>query len=153
MPLRLLRLLLKHGEQLASDFDSGLAGAPARAWRGVVPQLLARLAHPEPSVRQHVKALLVSIGSSLPQLVLYPVLVGVETADGGGVEAGGAEAGGASARPELLAICRELQAQAPQLVSELKLVISELRRITLLWEEQTMDTLKELQVPLASASY
>jgi hypothetical protein len=38
-------------------------------------------------------------------------------------------------------------------VSELKLVISELRRITLLWEEQTMDTLKELQVPLASASY
>jgi len=31
-------------------------------------------------------------------------------------------------------------------VSELKLFIGELRRITLLWEEQTLDTLKELQV-------
>ena len=114
-------------------------------------EVLARISNP--LFAMTLVALLVSIGSSLPQLVLYPVLVGVETADGGGVEAGGAEAGGASARPELLAICRELQAQAPQLVSELKLVISELRRITLLWEEQTMDTLKELQVPLASASY
>ena len=84
-------------------------------------------------MRQHVKALLVSIGSSLPQLVLYPVLVGVETADGGSGGGGGASGaevvGGASARPELLAICRELQAQAPQLVSELKLFIGELRRM------------------------
>ena len=48
MPLRLLRLLLKHGEELATEFDAGLARAPARAWRGVVRPPLSPQPQPYP---------------------------------------------------------------------------------------------------------
>ena len=49
MPLRLLRLLLKHGEELATEFDAGLARAPARAWRGVVRPPLSPQPKPYPN--------------------------------------------------------------------------------------------------------
>jgi len=48
VPLRLLRLLLKHGEELATEFDAGLARAPARAWRGVVRPPLSPQPQPYP---------------------------------------------------------------------------------------------------------
>ena len=41
--LRLLRLLVKHGAALDDLFRAGVAHTPARPWRAIVPQLLARL--------------------------------------------------------------------------------------------------------------
>ena len=82
VPLRLLRLLLKHATELKSEFADGFARTPSVVWRGSVPQLFARLAHPDLIVRQHVQTLLCSIGQHLPELVLYPALVGSEDPTG-----------------------------------------------------------------------
>ena len=73
-----LRLLLRHATDLQSDFAAGMAATPALGWSGVVPQLFARLAHPEPTVRSHVQTLLIAIGRRLPQLVLCPAIVGAD---------------------------------------------------------------------------
>ena len=48
--LRLLRLLVKHGGALDPLFRAGLGHTPAKPWRAIVPQLLARLGHWEPRV-------------------------------------------------------------------------------------------------------
>ena len=61
VPLRLLRLLLKYPLELQADFAQGVSSTPAVAWRGVVPQLFSRLAHPEPFVKRQVQALLIAI--------------------------------------------------------------------------------------------
>ena len=51
VPLRLLRLLLRHAATLGGEFDEALKATPALAWRGVVPQLFARLAPRSPRPR------------------------------------------------------------------------------------------------------
>ena len=178
-PLRLLKLLVRHPAELQADFAAGLVAVPPMAWRGVVPQLFARLNHPEPFVRAHVQALLCAIGETMPELVLYPALVGIDEtphrlqgldalrhlAGGPQAEAGhhprGEGAAGArgargatndgagnapsQGRTERLAICDSLRAHSPRLVEQLQLLISELGRVTLLWEDHLSSVLSQLQ--------
>ena len=130
VPLRLLRLLLKHGTELQHEFSDGISSTPSVVWRGIVPQLFARLAHPDLLVRQHVQALLCSIGKELPELVLYPALVGAdESKTAADVPVGSAAVAAAApqltGRSEMQAICRSLQEHNPQLVQQLQLLIAE----------------------------
>ena len=170
VPLRLLRLLLRHAATLGGEFDEALKKTPALAWRGVVPQLFARLAHPEPLVRAHVQALLVAIGRRLPELVLYPAIVGGGSDDDGDAAAGGASGGGDGSgggaadggeegddddddgderKRQMRAICRSLATEGrggvAALYAQLDTVIRELRRVTLLPEEHLAAGLQALQ--------
>ena len=167
VPLRLLRLLVRHSTELLTDFTSGFETTPPVAWRGVVPQLFARLAHPEPLVRARVQALLCAIGERMPELVLYPALVGADEPsgpladglamvaptpiDGSGATAGAASGGApAAGRVERQAICATLRAHSPQLVDQLQLLIGELSRVTLLWEDHLSGVLASLQADVGT---
>ncbi|KAL1529840.1 hypothetical protein AB1Y20_000771 [Prymnesium parvum] len=156
VPLRLLRLLLKHGAGLQQEFVDGISCTPSVVWRGIVPQLFARLSHPECVVRQHVQSLLCSIGKDLPELVLYPALAGTEdsrlTASSFGTDpiVASPAVPNVVGRTEMQAICRSLQEHNPQLVEQLQLFIAELARITLLWEDQLSYALQSLQADVGN---
>jgi len=68
-----------------------------------------------------------------PELVLYPVLVGMAEEDTGGEGSLLAPPPPPRGRPELTTLRAALTLHWPRLVSELSTFLSELRRITLLW--------------------
>ncbi|XP_075244893.1 serine/threonine-protein kinase SMG1-like [Convolutriloba macropyga] len=76
--LRLLRLLVNHASELKDCLETGLKITPTKPWCVIIPQLFSRLNHPEAYVRKSVTDLLKRIANSMPQLVVYPVIVGCE---------------------------------------------------------------------------
>jgi hypothetical protein len=54
--LRILRLLVKHGEDMSDVFTANLRETPTGPWKTIVPQLFARLGHGQPAVRRYVHA-------------------------------------------------------------------------------------------------
>ena len=107
-------------------------------------------------MRQNVRELLVSIGQQLPELVLYPALVGADdTVQPGGLAGGVASGAEASESATFVtsmtrSICRTLQEHNPRLVDQLQCFITELARITLLWEDQLSGALQALQVDVGN---
>ncbi|KAK7113677.1 hypothetical protein V1264_012925 [Littorina saxatilis] len=74
--LRLLRLLVKHAWELQAVLETGLAHTPTAPWKGIIPQLFARLSHPENYVRRSVSELLCRVAQDAPHLIVYPAIVG-----------------------------------------------------------------------------
>nr|KAG5704899.1 hypothetical protein BaRGS_003882 [Batillaria attramentaria] len=74
--LRLLRLLVKHAWELQGVLETGLAHTPTSPWKGIIPQLFARLSHPENYVRRSVSELLCRVAQDAPHLIVYPAIVG-----------------------------------------------------------------------------
>ncbi|KAL8580399.1 hypothetical protein ACOMHN_020876 [Nucella lapillus] len=74
--LRLLRLLVKHAWELQAVLETGLADTPTAPWKGIIPQLFARLSHPENYVRRSVSELLCRVAQDAPHLIVYPAIVG-----------------------------------------------------------------------------
>jgi PI-3-kinase-related kinase SMG-1 len=142
--------LLKHPSELRDDFAAGVATTPPAAWRGIVPQLFARLGHPVTAVRAQVQSLISSIGSVLPELVLYPALVEQASAaasaqlgaqelgvsvSGSASSTAAAAAAAAASQAGRLSITERLRAEQPKMVEQLQQMIAELNRCTLLWED------------------
>lgn len=75
--LRILRLLVKYATELKDDMmQQGLASTPSQCWTNIIPQLFARLNHPEPYIRQSISKLLCRIAKEYPHLIIYPAVVG-----------------------------------------------------------------------------
>lgn len=75
--LRLLRVLVRYPQQLRTIFEGNLVNMPTVAWKRLIPQLFSRLNHPDSFVRDYVTNLLMRIAKDFPQLILYPVIVGI----------------------------------------------------------------------------
>ncbi|KAK8726162.1 hypothetical protein OTU49_010400, partial [Cherax quadricarinatus] len=74
--LRLLRLMVKHASELREVLEKGLAETPTRPWKTIIPQLFARLNHPEPYVRGSISELLCRLAEDFPHLIVFPAVVG-----------------------------------------------------------------------------
>lgn len=72
--LRLLRLLTKYGDEILMASEC-LDAVPVGVWTHLIPQLISRLGHSHPFVRNQVLRLLIKIATSHPQLVIYQSLV------------------------------------------------------------------------------
>ncbi len=87
--------------------------------------------------------------------MLYPALAPAEAADDGAPgSAGSAASAGAAATPaagaaERLAICGSLRSRYPILVTQLTNLVSELSRITLLWDDRLSSLLAALQADVS----
>ena len=145
--LRLFRLLLKFGRDLQETFSSGFQETPTAPWKEIIPQLFARLDHPENYVRTQLLDLISKLGKESPHLIVYPTVVGL------------AAENRTQSTQELqlesnfryfssLELNSMLLTQKPQLVAEVQLLIGELTRITSLFEEQWMVTLKRVALHL-----
>ena len=75
VPLRLLHLLVRHWHAISRDIEEAMVRTPPRSWRSIVPQVMARLSHPDGRVRKLIVNILLSVGRVWPEDLLYPLLV------------------------------------------------------------------------------
>ena len=122
--LRLLRLLAKHGAQLYDVFEENLVDINVRPWANIIPQLFARLDHPEQPVQSLIADLLCKIGEQSPQLIVFHCVVGSNSAHNSLVQ-----------RKLLRHIGEALTRSHPELVTQVQHLVRELERVTVLWEE------------------
>ncbi|KAG0220242.1 Serine/threonine-protein kinase smg1 [Mortierella sp. NVP41] len=136
--LRLLRLLAKHGGQLYDVFNENLVDINVSPWTNIIPQLFARLDHPEKPVQTLIADLLCKIGVQFPQLIVFHCIVGANSAHNSACQ-----------RRLLRFIGEFLTKSHPELVSQVEHLIRQLERITVLWEEmwykKIMSSMSELK--------
>ncbi|XP_065681003.1 serine/threonine-protein kinase SMG1 isoform X2 [Hydra vulgaris] len=186
--LRLLRLLVKYSGELKQHLETSFEQTPTKPWKGIIPQLFARLNHPEPYVQKCVANLLCRLAKDSPQSIVYQTVVGCsdimpqqqisKTSAAGILRAYHYQGDDECEQPvEEDISCIELPVEAPapsqedvafisieervmqsslhtildalneddcNLVQEVKCVVSELRRITLLWDELWLGSLTQL---------
>ncbi|KAG0346961.1 hypothetical protein BG004_000424 [Podila humilis] len=139
--LRLLRLLAKHGGQLYETFHENLTDINVGPWTNIIPQLFARLDHPETPVQSLIANLLCKIGEQSPQLIVFHCVVGANSAHNSALQ-----------RELLLSIGSFLTKSHPELVMQVQHLIRELERVTVLWEEvwckKIMAVIPELKTTL-----
>ncbi|XP_037824914.1 serine/threonine-protein kinase Smg1 [Lucilia sericata] len=138
--LRLLRLIVKHAIGLQDVLEEGLRNTPLRPWKVIVPQLFSRLNHHEPYVRQSLAELLCRLAVNQPQLIIFPAVVGAQQEL--------KHRNNADTQVQLSncfgTLLNSLAEQAPETVLQVQLLVKELRRITLLWDEYWIHSLSQL---------
>ncbi|KAF2115999.1 armadillo-type protein [Lophiotrema nucula] len=130
--LRLLTLWFSHGglPEVNRTIIEGTKLVPIDTWLEVIPQLLARINQPNPTVRQSIHQLLTEVGKAHPQALVFPLTVSMKS---------DVSRRSRSAR-ELMEAMRE---HSPRLVEQADLVSHELIRIAVLWHEQWHEGLEE----------
>lgn len=166
--LRLLKLIVKHAMELQNVLETGLANTPTQPWKVIIPQLFSRLNHPENYVRRRVSELLCRLAEDAPHLITFPAVVGavenkrndladfsfirsvflesddkdLENMDS--VEENNIE----DSNDDYLNSCfmdmvDTLAKQAPETILQVQLLVKELHRINLLWDELWLRTLAQ----------
>jgi FKBP12-rapamycin complex-associated protein len=130
--LRLLTLWFSHGglPEVNRTISEGTKSVPIDTWLEVIPQLLARINQPNPTVRQSIHQLLVEVGKAHPQALVFPLTVSMKS---------DVSRRQRSAK-ELMEAMRE---HSPRLVEQADSVSTELIRIAVLWHEQWHEGLEE----------
>ncbi|KAG0259388.1 Serine/threonine-protein kinase smg1 [Actinomortierella ambigua] len=141
--LRLLRLLAKHGGQLHDLYAENLKDINVHPWTNIIPQLFARLDHPEASVQSLIADLLRQIGEQSPQLIVFHCVVAANSAHNSAIQ------------KELMAkIHIHLKQRHPTLVEEVVRLLRELERVTVLreetWYRKLVGLLPEIRAKLQS---
>ncbi|XP_048758488.2 serine/threonine-protein kinase SMG1-like [Ostrea edulis] len=173
--LRLLRLLVKHAWELRNVLESGLASTLTTPWKGIIPQLFSRLSHPEVYVRQSISDLLCRVAHDAPHLIVYPAVVGSSTKmddadtnikregllthyltkqldddddDDKSEDEDSEEEDVTNTMLQncLASIVEALSYNNPLMIQEVKQLVHELRRITLLWDELWLGTLNQQHI-------
>ncbi|KAL1381154.1 hypothetical protein pipiens_013674 [Culex pipiens pipiens] len=153
--LRLLRLIVKHALGLKEVLEEGLATTPTNPWRVITPQLFSRLNHHEPYVRKRVSELLCRVAKDAPHLIIFPTVVGgsvqekkmdigdisLQEIDGQPMASGNDSSGLAFCFNALL---DTLSRDAPETVKQVQVLVHELRRISLLWDELWVISLQQI---------
>ncbi|XP_075154551.1 serine/threonine-protein kinase Smg1 [Haematobia irritans] len=138
--LRLLRLIVKHATGLQDALEEGLRNTPLKPWKVIIPQLFSRLNHHESYVRRSVSDLLCRLSINQPQLIIFPAVVGAQQ------ELKHCDT--AESQKQLsncfLTLLNSISSQSPDMVLQVQMLVCELRRITLLWEEHWIHSLAQL---------
>lgn len=148
--LRLLRLIVKHASGLQEVLEQGLKTTPIGPWKVIIPQLFSRLNHHEIYVRKSVCALLCRLAESRPQLVTFPAVVGANrelqvTPISSGGENGDNNAVSTIAEDNCYGcLLGALSKQSPEVVQHVQLLVKELRRVCLLWDEYWIHSLAHI---------
>ncbi|OUM63666.1 hypothetical protein PIROE2DRAFT_43245, partial [Piromyces sp. E2] len=136
--LRLLHVFENYGIYIVRVYREGFANTPISPWEKIIPQLFTRLDHPEPFVQDQICSLICRIGIISPHLIVYPAIVGISTAT--------VAYDNNDTRCLYQNIIDSLiQSGSEMLVKEIQKMISELQRVTVLWEETLLNKLTQLQ--------
>ncbi|KAJ1324782.1 serine/threonine-protein kinase mTOR [Microdochium nivale] len=133
--LRLLTLWFAHGgsSQVNDAVTHGFATVSVDTWLEVIPQLIARINQPNPTVRKTINSLLSTVGQAHPQALVYPLTVAMKSAKNSH-----------SLRSESAAkIMVHLRSHSAKLVTQADTVSHELIRVAVLWHEQWHEALEE----------
>ncbi|KAJ3299777.1 Serine/threonine-protein kinase smg1 [Borealophlyctis nickersoniae] len=136
--LRILRILVKYGADMIEMFAENFQQTPVQPWETVIPQLFARLDHPDTFVRQQLVKLITRIASSAPHLVVYQAVVEWLS------DQGDAPLMSQHAHGQILATFE--QSGSGVLVTEIRRMAEELQKVTVLWEEMWVNKLAHLEM-------
>ena len=148
--LRILRLIVKHALGLQDVLEEGLSQTPSGPWKVIIPQLFSRLNHHEPYVRRRVSELLCRVAIDSPHLIIFPTVVGAqETMDIAKITEHDEKNVEQEWKNSSLTCCFNelldtLLKQSPKTVSQVQLLVKELRRISLLWDELWLLSLSQV---------
>lgn len=171
--LRLLRLIVKYALELQQVLEEGLRATPTQPWKVIIPQLFSRLNHPESYVNHCVSDLLCRIAEEAPHLITFPVVVGAlegglkinlkeislpndylsetnvnsgednENNDDEDVYESDVEEVSNSLQSSFKTMVDALSKQDPDTISQVQMLVKELKRITILWDELWLGTLMQ----------
>lgn len=122
----------------------------------IIPQLFSRLNHHEPYVRKRVSELLCRVARDSPHLIIFPTVVGAAQEQRVNITelsslSSGQHYDTQSTTHSALTICfnslldaLSKQASEHQQVQQVQLMVRELKRITLLWEELWLSSLSQV---------
>ena len=130
--LRLLSLWFTYGGDPEVDdmIDHRIDKIAVNAWLGVIPQIIARLHTPEPSIALRVRLLLTRVAKDHAQALMFPLSVNIHAKDTGGDVAGRRQAA-----QEILEAVASTGDEGAKLVSQARLISLELIRTAVLWPE------------------
>ncbi|ORY80157.1 hypothetical protein LY90DRAFT_664604 [Neocallimastix californiae] len=137
--LRILHVFENFGVYIVREYREGFANTPISPWEKIIPQLFARLDHPEPFVQDQICSLICRIGIVSPHLIVYPTIVGISTANTNNNNNNDTRFLYQNIIDSLI------QSGSEMLVKEIQKMISELQRVTILWEETLLNKLTQLQ--------
>ena len=130
--LRLLTLWFDYG-QYPEVFDAlvdGMKLIEINTWLQVIPQLIARIDTHRSLVGQLIHQLLIDIGKSHPQALVYPLTVASKSAS-------------MNRKKAAHKILSSMSAHSPTLVEQALMCSEELIRVAILWHEQWHEGLEE----------
>ena len=108
--------------EVAATIEKSLKDVHCDIWLGVLPQLIARIDHPEPVARQMLHNLLTQIGERHSQALVYPLSVAVKSP----------KQDRKHAAEELM---NSVRVHSKPLIDQALLVSQELIRVAILWHE------------------
>ncbi|KAJ8764782.1 hypothetical protein K2173_009184 [Erythroxylum novogranatense] len=131
--LRLLTLWFNHGASadVQMALQKGFALVNINTWLVVLPQIIARIhSKNNHAVRELVPSLLVRIGQSHPQALMYPLLVACKSVSN-------------LRRVAAEEVVEKVRQHSGVLVDQAQLVSNELIRVAILWHEMWHEALEE----------
>ena len=131
-PIGLLSVWFRYGKipEICAALEAGLATVHLDNWLGVLPQLIARIDHPEHNARRVLHDLLGRLGQRHAQALVYPLSVALKSPKGNRKEA--AEG-----------LMASLRQHSAKLIDQALLVSQELVRVAILWQEVWHESLEE----------
>ncbi|KAK3212037.1 hypothetical protein Dsin_016743 [Dipteronia sinensis] len=130
--LRLLTLWFNHGAtaEVQVALRKGFAHVNINTWLVVLPQIIARIHSNNHAVRELIQSLLVRIGQSHPQALMYPLLVACKSISN-------------LRRAAAQEVVDKVRQHSGVLVDQAQLVSKELIRVAILWHEMWHEALEE----------
>ncbi|CAI0401157.1 unnamed protein product [Linum tenue] len=130
--LRLLTLWFNHGAtaEVQMALEKGFAYVNINTWLVVLPQIIARIHSNNHAVRELIQSLLVRIGQSHPQALMYPLLVACKSISN-------------LRRAAAQEVVDKVRQHSGLLVDQAQLVSKELIRVAILWQEMWHEGLEE----------
>lgn len=130
--LRLLTLWFNHGatSEVQKALQIGFDLVSIDTWLVVLPQIIARIHSNNQAVRELIQTLLVRIGQSHPQALMYPLLVACKSISD-------------LRRAAAERVVDRVRQHSSALVDEAQLVSKELIRVAILWHEMWHEALEE----------
>ncbi|KAG2704801.1 hypothetical protein I3760_05G022000 [Carya illinoinensis] len=130
--LRLLTLWFNHGtsEEVQMALRKGFEHVNINTWLVVLPQIIARIHSNNYPLRELIQSLLVRIGQSHPQALMYPLLVACKSVS-------------TLRKSAAQEVVDKVRQHSGVLVDQAELVSNELIRVAILWHELWHDALEE----------
>ncbi|KAK6945935.1 Phosphatidylinositol 3-/4-kinase, catalytic domain [Dillenia turbinata] len=130
--LRLLTLWFNHGAtaEVQMALQRGFSYVNIDTWLVVLPQIIARIHSNNHAVRELIQSLLVRIGQSHPQALMYPLLVACKSISN-------------LRRAAAQEVVDRVRQHSGVLVDQAQLVSKELIRVAILWHEMWHEALEE----------
>lgn len=130
--LRLLTLWFNHGAtaEVQTALQRGFSHVNINTWLVVLPQIIARIHSNNHAVRELIQSLLVRIGQSHPQALMYPLLVACKSISN-------------LRKAAAQEVVDKVRQHSGLLVDQAQLVSEELIRVAILWHEMWHEALEE----------